>query len=483
MLKVLHPPTYGAEREYILRVVIGEWLGLDYAAEAGDVHSLQITRTDDPSHARLEVADVLFSTSPEAWLTESSLPSEIASWSPDPPLPGVPGQLAVVFGRAVDNGTYLLADRGLVRLGLDVFGAAFFMLTRYEELVSRQRDEFDRFSSRFSVLEKSDLLGRPIVNEHVELLWWALQSLWPDLARVPRQYRCLLSCDLDNLSIMGAGPWLAIRKVGGGSVRDSLRFGPWYGVLSRVAARWRAWQGVPGADALDDVDFLMDQAEAHGCKFVFNFIAARPRSLRDPTYQIDRLGIRRLMRRIHERGHELGFHGSYESFKDPAKIRREFNCLTRTAEEEGIVQPHWGGRQHYLRWEGPTTWQAYADAGLAYDSTLTYADQAGFRCGTCYEFPVFNLLTRQPLKLFERPLVVMDGTLYKCNYMRLSDPEALQTVATLSRSCMNYKGDFTLLWHNGNTNTPEDRSRCVDLLRAAATGRITSLDSHGRGFA
>jgi len=34
--------------------------------------------------------------------------------------------------------------------------------------------------------------------------------------------------------------------------------------------------------------------------------------------------------------------------------------------------------------------RAWADAGMDYDSTLSYADRPGFRCGTCSEYPAFD---------------------------------------------------------------------------------------------
>ena len=74
--------------------------------------------------------------------------------------------------------------------------------------------------------------------------------------------------------------------------------------------------------------------------------------------------------------------------------KKEFERLISVAEEEGICQDVWGGRQHYLRWEAPTTWRAWEEAGLDYDSTLTFADHAGFRCGVCFEYPVYDILLR-----------------------------------------------------------------------------------------
>jgi hypothetical protein len=277
---------------------------------------------------------------------------------------------------------------------------------------------------------------------------------------------------VDNVDILGANAWVAFRILAGRSLRDAMRSGSWPSVVPRASRFWRAWRGEPGADALDDFDFLMDVAEQAGCHFVFNFIARREgKSGKDGIYGIHRRGIRRLMHRIHERDHELGFHGSYESFRDPAQIRKEFASLTRITDEESLHQQQWGGRQHYLRWDAPTTWQAYEDAGLAYDSSLTYADYAGFRCGTCYEFPVFNLRTRQSLTLRERPLIVMEGSLFGDAYMKLDPRQALQKVAALSETCRQFDGDFTFLWHNGQSQIASRRTLFMDGVDAATVSR------------
>ena len=69
------------------------------------------------------------------------------------------------------------------------------------------------------------------------------------------------------------------------------------------------------------------------------------------------------------------------------------------------------GRQHFLRFEIPTTWQIWEDNNMEWDSTLTYPGKEGFRGGTCYEYSVFNSLSRKKLKLKEMPLTVMEGTM------------------------------------------------------------------------
>ena len=60
---------------------------------------------------------------------------------------------------------------------------------------------------------------------------------------------------------------------------------------------------------------------------------------------------------------------------------------------------------------------------MKWDSILTYPEKEGFRCGMCYEYSIFNILTRKKLKLKEIPLEVMEGSLV--NYQNLS-PEKVE---------------------------------------------------------
>jgi len=53
-------------------------------------------------------------------------------------------------------------------------------------------------------------------------------------------------------------------------------------------------------------------------------------------------------------------------------------------------------------------WRLWSENGLFYDSTLTFADHADSRCGTCYEYPVCDLAKRKVLHLRERPLIAVE---------------------------------------------------------------------------
>jgi hypothetical protein len=211
-------------------------------------------------------------------------------------------------------------------------------------------------------------------------------------------------------------------------------------------------------DPNNTFEFIMDIDERQGRPSVFNLIAGHtgPGDT-DGVYTLDQPRIRHLLRRFRDRGHELGLQPSFGTFRDPRALGEELATLLRVTEAEGIRQPAWGGRQHYLRWDAGTTWRIYEQAGLAYDSTVGYSDQVGFRCSTCHPFRAYDLRERRPLRLVERPLVAMDTSLFE--HMRLPLAAARDTLKPLVDQCRAYGGEFGLLWHNSRLLTPGER-RC-----------------------
>ena len=202
-------------------------------------------------------------------------------------------------------------------------------------------------------------------------------------------------------------------------------------------------------DRNNTFEWLMDQSEELGIKSAFYFIMGRTDKRYDAFYDPSDKMIRNLMRKIHKRGHEIGLHPSYKTYNKPELIVQEANTLKKVCEEEQIYQEQWGGRMHYLRWQSPTTLHGWENAGMTYESTLSYADHAGFRCGTCREYPAFDPLQNRILNLNIRPLIAMDCSVVSKPYMGLGHTdEALNKFLELKRQCKKVNGNFTLLWHN-----------------------------------
>jgi len=104
---------------------------------------------------------------------------------------------------------------------------------------------------------------------------------------------------------------------------------------------------------------------------------------------------------------------------------------------------------HFLRWQQPTTLYGWEGAAMDYDSSLGYADRPGFRAGTCFDFPAFDIVADRALRLRIRPLIAMEVTVMRPKYMSLGDGErAFQKFKEMKDACRAVGGTFTLLWHN-----------------------------------
>jgi hypothetical protein len=214
----------------------------------------------------------------------------------------------------------------------------------------------------------------------------------------------------------------------------------------------------------------MGVSERHGLRSAFHFLANNDVDPRGGRFDLfDHPWVQQLMGRVHRRGHEVGFHAGFGTFRDPARTVEEFERLRAVAERAGVRQERWGGRQHYLQWANPDTWRNWERAGLAYDCTLAFSEAPGFRTGTCHEYPVFDLVARRPLALREQPFQVMDVTLF--GHQALSPAAARAAVTEIAGTCRRYQGTLGILWHNDEVlRTRREQRWYADLIASVVSG-------------
>lgn len=408
---------------------------------------------------QIELADVFFQVADQRWLTPNSLPKEpIHQWALDHsplPLPStVRDPLPLLYWQLERPDKLISLENDKVTVNLDVFGTAFYFLTCYEEAVVTQRDEHGRFLARYSLASRAGYLMRPLVNEYLELLWIYMQYLWPQLSRKQRQFQQLTTCDVDNFydpSMYSVSRF--IRRIGADFyLRRSAR----QALETAISAR-RVHRKGRVADPYQTFNWMMTENEKHDNRCVFFFVCGGD-TVYEGRYQIDAPEVRALIREIHARGHEIGLHTSYEAASNPNMIAYELNNLRTTMGRENISQPHIGVRQHYLRFEPVSTWRHFSEANLAYDTSLGFADLPGFRAGTCYEFSLFDLLGRMPLRITQRPLILMECTVIGRNYLDLGySDRAFEIMKTMKDICRDHAGEFVFLWHNSHFNHPQDK--------------------------
>lgn len=460
MLKISAPSHFKEETTYTLKVIFKDFLGVPYSLSLSDTNRFVLSTSYNKE--QISVEGMFQDMNP--WGSEEEIE----------PVPLYMAETPVFDGRddlsftkiplcGVDTGKPLVEiNEEQIHLNFDLFGSVFYFLSRMEEYISTERDSHGRFPAKASHGYKNNYLHRPVVNEYVEILWWCMKKLWPGLKRKQRTFTMKLTHDVDSpFENLFKPLWACIRSFGA----DIIKRHDYKRAIDRTLRWIDVKKGHLERDPFYTFKLIMDIGESVGCKDAFYFIPLKEGHF-SGGYDMDHPEIKALMVSINKRGHEIGFHGSYETYRDSTLTQKEFSMLRKMCASLGIDQSSWGGRQHYLRWEAPKTWCNYAEAGLNYDTTLSYADYAGFRCGTCYPYQAYDLEKRKPLDLWEHPLTIMECSLFDERYMNLSYDDAFTYAKNLKNTCKKYNGEFVILWHNSRFVLSEEIEFYKELIKS-----------------
>jgi len=212
-------------------------------------------------------------------------------------------------------------------------------------------------------------------------------------------------------------------------------------------------------------DWYMDACEEQGIKATFYII---PTSIEpgNGCYELSDKKIIKLIQKIDERGHQIGVHGTYQTYQDSIKMLRQKNILEQVLIYLNINQKIKGNRQHYLRWDSAVTPEGLEHSGFEYDTTGGYADHAGFRYGTAHEFPLWGWQTNKNLQVRQRPLIVMECSVIDSMYMGLgSGKESAKYMEKLKQRSLKYGGNFSLLWHNSYLKSDQHKALFKKMIK------------------
>jgi hypothetical protein len=350
-----------------------------------------------------------------------------------------------------------------IKVYYDILGLIYWMLTRQEELGRTDLDSHDRFPATSSHAYKHGYLERPIVDEWLYILGQVVVRVWSGIELKVHKFSIKVSHDVDSPSRYG---FSSLKQLARAMAADVIKYRDIPLAIKAPVIRINSKRRLHKADPFNTFDWIMDVSEANGLTSAFYFICGRTDASKDAAYDPEHPAIRHLMQRIHARGHEIGLHPSYNTYKSGAMIAKEAKRLLSICAEEGIRQSHWGGRMHFLRWETPTTLRGWEYAGLSYDSTLSYADHPGFRCGTCFEYPGFDPVKQNMLKIRVRPLIVMEQSIIAAQYLGLGHGDAaFAKFSQLKEACRRVGGCFTLLWHNSRFTLGGERDLYMKILQ------------------
>jgi hypothetical protein len=306
---------------------------------------------------------------------------------------------------------------------VDYFSIIFCFLSCYDEYLISSRDKHERVEAKDSIISKNNRLYKPNADLIVKEIW---KSLKLDYAGVKNKFKSIITFDIDSA-------WAVKNK---GFLRSKL--GDFKEIIKRNSIQER--QSIRRNETKDPFDTFEYIKETANKTEVICFFLMSDWGKFDKNINWKNIEFQNLIKDLNK-NLDIGIHPSYQSYLKLKTIHKELNRL-------GLVsgQAVLKSRQHFLKLNLPTSYEILDKLELTDDYSMGFADDFGFRAGTCFPFPFFNLNTNKVGKIRIHPITYMDSTLNK--YLKLSPEKAISIISELKHEVKNVGGEFIPLWHN-----------------------------------
>jgi hypothetical protein len=314
----------------------------------------------------------------------------------------------------------------------DIFSAAFYLITRYEEYRSSALDKHGRYQYADSIINKMGCIEEPIVDQWAYVLKAELLRLYPECRFSPRSFRFIPTIDIDH-------PYLYRNK---GFTLNILCLLKDLAKINFPVFRERLLTILHlKEDIYFNFEFLLRFYHDQGIKGLF-FVHRGPYGIFDRKYIYPSKRYRKMLKLIADK-HDIYIHPSYVAAFNNLQF-----CEEKMELERVLNKKIEGSRQHFLRFRFPETFRQLLNADIHDDYSVLYSNQYGFRAGTSIPFPFYDLEKEQETNLTIHPSSVMDVTLNRD--FSMTPKEALEKIKELAEKVKAVNGDFITLFHNSS---------------------------------
>ncbi|MFT3932704.1 MAG: hypothetical protein QM726_03730 [Chitinophagaceae bacterium] len=315
----------------------------------------------------------------------------------------------------------------------DLFAASFYLMSRYEEYLPHQQDEYGRYAHTNSLAFKENFLHLPLVNIWLDDLKKKLKKKFPALIFSHRRFKFIPSYDID---IAWSYRHKGRRRNIGGFLR-SLKEGNW----QQIKERWLVLQGKQ-ADPYDAYEWL-DALHLY-CKVkpIYFFLVAQKQQGYDKNIPTSSKALQELIAYFSV-VYKTGLHPSWQSsVASNSKVVMEEKEWLEVIIDKEIEY----SRQHYIKFTLPQSFRRYIECGLLKDYSMGYGSINGFRASVASSFYWFDLEKNEQTKLQLFPFCFMDANAFY--EQKITPQQAYLELTQYYNTIKKLNGLFVIIWHN-----------------------------------
>ncbi|CAN5278558.1 hypothetical protein BH09BAC2_BH09BAC2_02400 [soil metagenome] len=313
----------------------------------------------------------------------------------------------------------------------DIFSACFYLISRYEEYLTYEKDKYGRYPVTNSVAFKEGFINKPQVQIWIRQFADFLKKYDN---RFEPAYTDFSFKPTYNIDVAYSFKNKGIIRNAAGAVRSLFTF-----KIGEFVNRMRV-MAFQEKDPSDNYEWLHKLHTLKSLSPVYFFLPAQMNSLSDRNILSSEKAMAHLIQ-IHASKYNIGLNLSWRSNEDPSLLKTEKDLLEKIA-GTNIFR----SRQHYLKISLPYTYRNLIDAGIKEDYTMGYGHTNGFRASLACSFLWYDLLKDEQTKLKVFPFCYMDSTVIFGQ--KLTPEQGLKEINYYYNICKEYNGTFIPVFHN-----------------------------------
>lgn len=279
----------------------------------------------------------------------------------------------------------------------DIFSAAFYLVSRYEEYLPHQKDSYGRFAHQQSLAYKEGFLQLPLVDLWAVKLREEIRKRFPLEPCNYRKFHFVPSYDIDHAWRFKHKGWMRTIAHTGSDVLG----GNWDLLRQRKRVLMNKEK-----DPYDVYEWLDALHLRYGLKPYYFFPLAVQVKGYDRNISPFNHSLRQLLT-YHASGYRTGIHPSWQSGDSNKVFQEELALFAAIAGNQPLYS-----RFHYIRFSLPLDYRKLILAGIHEEHSMGYGTINGFRASTSHPFFWFDLVTEEVTRLRVHPYCWMDANSY-----------------------------------------------------------------------
>jgi hypothetical protein len=320
--------------------------------------------------------------------------------------------------------------------GFDLFAGIFYLITRYEEYLPHKKDNYGRYAHENSVAFRESFLHLPLINFWLEDFKKVLKEKEASLELQERRFSFRPTYDIDIAwSFRNKG----FKRTFGGTAKLLFQ-GKFRKTVRRIQVIKKKRQ-----DPYDAYDW-MDHLHAElGLTPLYFFLVAKEIGKYDKNIDVNNHEYQQLIQSIAAK-YPIGLHPSWASGDTPSLLTKEKSTL-----EHIVNRSITNSRQHYIRFELPSTYRKLLALGITDDYSMGYGSINGFRASIATTYYWYDLKNEEKTNLQIHPFCFMDANSYYEQH--LTTEAASEELMQYYEAIRSVNGKMITIWHNNFLGT------------------------------